>query len=631
MSSKKKDKKSFSKGAGTGKELPVLATAQSFSGQIRPSKTSKWRAAALFALNVLMLLHIAQWLMTGTTLSPIEPSESMFTLSNGAVNAGFIFFALAILATLIFGRFVCGWGCHIVALQDLCAWMLKKVGLKPRPFRSRLLAFVPLLVALYMFVLPTVERYFQKPPEQPLFPAFTNNLITTEYWATFPPIAVAIPFLFICGFLIVYFLGSKGFCTYGCPYGGFFAVADKVAPGRIRVTDACEQCGHCTAVCTSNVIVHKEVKQYGMVVDQRCMKCMDCVSVCPNDALYFGFGKPSLGVAKKEIGKQSLSWTEEIVVALAFAASLYAVWDVYQLVPMLMALGIAAISAFLVYKSVRVFASHDLAFYKYALKSNGKLKTAGWVFLLFSLGWVMLNFHSGVVKYYESKGKAAFEALTIPNELALAESDPSKWISPDDGRRMKSGREALATAARLGLFTNYHSLPKLAWIEYLSGNPEVAVKMLERASGYQTGNERALSLYYRGAILNRLNKPEEALKSLEAALQTSPDLMLAKEEKGEALWRLGRKKEAESAWNEALKDNPRLPIANYMLSGAASARGDFKTAFDFEKKANALTPRNALFNWMVGLRLKNVGMNELAETQFDFAKRLDPTVGIEKQ
>jgi hypothetical protein len=31
---------------------------------------------------------------------------------------------VAILATLIFGRFVCGWGCHILALQDFCAWML---------------------------------------------------------------------------------------------------------------------------------------------------------------------------------------------------------------------------------------------------------------------------------------------------------------------------------------------------------------------------------------------------------------------------------------------------------------------------------------------------------------------------
>ena len=203
-------------------------------------------------------------------------------------------FLSAILATLIFGRFVCGWGCHIIALQDLCAWMMKKIGIRPKQFRSRLLVYVPIIVALYMFVWPTAYRLLAAPKDEPVFPQFTNHLVTTDFWETFPPVAVAIPFLFICGFMTVYFLGAKGFCTYGCPYGGFFGIADKVAPGRIRVTDACNECGHCTATCTSNVLVHSEVKQFGMVVDPGCMKCMDCISVCPNDALYFGFGKPAI-------------------------------------------------------------------------------------------------------------------------------------------------------------------------------------------------------------------------------------------------------------------------------------------------------------------------------------------------
>src|SRR6266536_5216586 len=101
---------------------------------IRKSKTSRWRAAALIALNLFMIAHIIQWRVMGKTVSPIEPSETMHTLQRGAINAGFIFFSLAILATLIFGRFVCGWGCHILALQDLCGWFLKKIGLHPKPF-----------------------------------------------------------------------------------------------------------------------------------------------------------------------------------------------------------------------------------------------------------------------------------------------------------------------------------------------------------------------------------------------------------------------------------------------------------------------------------------------------------------
>jgi polyferredoxin len=117
---------------------------------IRKSKTSRWRAAALISRNLLMVAHFIQWWIMGRTVSPIEPSETMHTLQRGTVNAGFIFFSLAILTTLIFGRFVCGWGCHILALQDFCGWMLKKFGLTPKPFRSRLLIYVPLVAGVYI-------------------------------------------------------------------------------------------------------------------------------------------------------------------------------------------------------------------------------------------------------------------------------------------------------------------------------------------------------------------------------------------------------------------------------------------------------------------------------------------------
>src|SRR2546421_11977954 len=128
--------------------------------------------------------------------------------------------------------------------------------------------------------------------------------------------------------MTVYFLGSKGFCTYACPYGGVFILADKLAPGKIRVTDDCNQCGACTATCMANVQVHAEVAKYGMVVDPGCMKHMDCISVCPNDALYFGFGKPTVAVPKSnEIKKNySLNWPEEALAAVVFLASFLAVW-----------------------------------------------------------------------------------------------------------------------------------------------------------------------------------------------------------------------------------------------------------------------------------------------------------------
>lgn len=588
------------------------------------AKTSRWRAATLITLNLLMVAHIVQWRLMGTTVSPIEPAEAMYTIQRGVINAGFIFFSLAILTTLIFGRFFCGWACHMVSLQDLCTWLLKKMGLRPKPFRSRLLIYVPLIAGLYMFVWPTAVRYFTKPKTDPLIPQFTNHLVTTEFWATFPPVAVAIPFLFICGFMTVYFLGSKGFCTYGCPYGGFYKIIDRFSPGKIRVTDACDQCGKCTAICTSNVRVHAEVKHFGMVVDPNCHRAMDCISICPQNALYFGFGKPAIGVSGSNIRKAySLTWPEEIFGACVFLASFFAVWDVYHLIPMLMSLGIALVTTFLVLKAVRLPRSEHLSFYRFILKSSGRIKSAGWIFLGFAVIWIGLNAHSGWVRYNEHAGAVAYESIHIADELALAQANPESWLSEKDRRNITDGKKKFDAAASAGFFVNKESLSKRAWLEYLSGDPESSVELLAAAAERSTGQSRALSLYYRGAILNRLGKHNEALANLDQALSERADLVAAREEKGESLWQLGQRQAAVQAWNDAVRSNQNLVVANLMLAGAAWPV-DPKKAMAYEEQARKSTPNDASFHWMLGLRLQNVRMSNLAESHFRRAIQIDP-------
>jgi tetratricopeptide (TPR) repeat protein/ferredoxin len=596
---------------------------------IRKSKTGRWRAAALITLNLFMIAHIIQWRVMGKTVSPIEPSETMHTLQKGFVNAGFIFFTLAILATLILGRFVCGWGCHILALQDLCGWLLKKMGLHPKPFRSRLLVYVPLIGALYMFVWPTAYRMFHNPENAPLIPQFTNHLVTTNFWQTFPSVAVAIPFLFICGFVTVYFLGQKGFCTYACPYGGFFGLADKFSPGKIRVTPACNQCGHCTATCTSNVLVHAEVKQYGMVVDPGCMKCMDCVSVCPNDALYFGFGKPTILVPKSNAIRKSysLTWPEEIVGALVFLGSFLAVRGVYALVPFLMALGCATVTTFLTLKLWRLLRAKELSFYRFNLKSSGKLRKAGWAFAAFACAWIGLNAHCGWVRYREFLGNVAFQKIKLPDELALAQANPARWLSPADRENILRGKEHYQAASNVGLFVNSEALPKLAWFEYLLGDARQSVQTLGNAAAHQSGESKALSLYYRGAILNRLGRYEEAQASLDQALAERDDLILARQEKGESLWQLGRREEAISVWTDAVERNARLVLVNNELAGAKRLSGKLEEAAVHEKQADQFTPNDPFYHWILARRLQDLGMAELADKHFQQAGDLDTDKG----
>ncbi|MFL6469132.1 MAG: hypothetical protein ACJ72Z_14335, partial [Pyrinomonadaceae bacterium] len=358
--------------------------------------------------------------------------------------------------------------------------------------------------------------------------------------------------------------------------------------------------------------------------DPGCMKCMDCVSVCPNGALYWGFGKPSVTVKKSLPRNYSLTWPEEILAAAVFAASYFAVWDVYQLVPMLMALGIACVTTFVALRTFKLFRATELSFYRFNLKLAGTIQSAGWIFIAFSVFWIGVNAHSGWIRYNEVSGAKAFSNLEIPDELALAQRNPARWLSVSDQANIADGRRYLNSANDFGFFTNADTLPKLAWLEFLAGNAERAADALGFAAEHQQRQARALSLYYRGAILNRLGRHEEALLSLDSAVAERPDLITAMEEKGVAFWNLRRIDEATAMWRVAVAQNSNPPMANSFLEGAAILSGDAETAAFYKDQASRNTPNDPLFHWMLGLRLKNLGMNELAAENFKHAIELNP-------
>jgi ferredoxin len=391
-------------------------------GPVRKSTASRKRAYVLIGVHVLIGLHFLHWGLTGQSVTPVEPSEAMQTFEEGRINAGFLLFAGLIATTLIFGRWFCGWACHVVALQDLCAWLLGRIGLRPRPVRSRLLVLAPWVVAFQMFLWPHVEHWLDavnKP--MPAVADWQMALYSDDLWRTFPKWIMAPMTILVVGFLIVWWLGAKGFCTYGCPYGAFFAVADRVAPVRIKVTDACEGCGHCTSVCSSNVRVHEEVAKHGQIVDPGCMKCMDCVSVCPKDALYVGVALPKpFATSQQRIqARADFTWPEEVALAvIAFTAAQWTFRGAWfgEYVPLLLSVGLGVITAVFALLAWRLWRRPSVTFQHTVLREHGRYTCAGrWALVLLG-AWLLFTAHTFSARRLRA---SAMEAARQPIQVSI--------------------------------------------------------------------------------------------------------------------------------------------------------------------------------------------------------------------
>ncbi len=641
------------------------------------------RAAALIGVHVVMIAHFAHYLVAGSTLSPVEPSETMYSLELGELNAGFVFFAAALLLTLVFGRFMCGWACHLVAYQDLCGWIMKKMKIRPRPFRSRLLVFVPLGLALYMFVYPSVKRLVF-PPEH-AFAGFSNHMLTEDFWRTFPGPVFAVLTVLVCGFAVVYVLGAKGFCTYACPYGGFFGLLDNVSIGKILVNDDCAQCGHCTATCTSNVRVHEEVKLYGMVVDPGCMKCLDCVSVCPTNALRFGIGRP--GLLKRTPAdsvpsrRHDFTLAEEVVLGLLFVGSTLAIRGLYDGPPLLLTVCLAGMTAYAALKLYRLLRDPTVRLQNLRIKTAGKVGRSGWVFAVLTSLWLVFSVHSGFVQWHRAWGRYHLNETEVSEADFLSGDWQSKEYSDGHFAKAKSAMRSFLIADRWGLVDTVEIKRGLTWLHLLDGDDAAAerciregiaaardpdplrtdlAKILARQGRWDEASN--IDTVDAKLGLSRLcalkNQPDRAEGFIRAAIALAPDRPHLYEELASAAAAQGKWEQAIEATEEALRlrtptamDHFRMAgwlvganraaeaveqyrtcihlepesfEAYYNLGGLLGRMGRFDEAIEHLQRADELSPNDA--DTQTELGLANAGAGRISEAiqYFERAVELAP-------
>jgi polyferredoxin/Flp pilus assembly protein TadD len=625
---------------------------------IRPSRSSKRRAAVLIGVHLLIAGHIAHWLLAGTTVTPVEPSEAMAFSKAGIINAGLLFFAAAILATAVFGRFFCGWACHLVALQDLCRWLLEKAGIRPKPLRSRLLRLVPALAFAYMFLWPVAYRLWIGDS----FRRHGTEFTTSHFWATFPGWAIGGLTFLLCGFVIVYFLGAKGFCTYACPYGAVFGVAERLSPLRIRVTDACAGCAHCTAVCTSNVRVHEEVRDYGMVVNPGCMKCLDCVSVCPNDALYYGAG-PIPWLAKPRVAeparpRPAFRLWEEVVLGAAFAAAFFTFRGLYGTVPFLMSLGVAGILAYVVLLALQMVARRDVGALYLQLRRGGRLTGAGRAFAG-ALALVLAFWaHSAVIRLHAFLGERAYARTAGLRAAALDLGREPRPASDADRALVRRALSHLERVRDWGLFPTLGNAGRLAWLYLLAGDSaalarqsDVALERGEAAAMHQLvardawarGDAAAAVAGYERAVAADPGS-EAPYLALGAVLAGSGDLVAAGQVFDSARQRLGDSSNllynagltrallgdgegAIALFEAVLARDPEHLQARENLAGLLAGAGRFEASVAHFRAALARVPDDARTRLLLARALAGAGRRQEAAAELREALRLAPGLG----
>lgn len=592
---------------------------------------AKWRTGTLAAVYLLMGLHIAHWKLAGRTLAPLEFNEVLYTVHLGIVTGGFIFMGLTMVATLVAGRFFCSWMCHMVALQDGSAWLLKKVGIKPKHIRSRTLLWLPFAAVLYLFVLPQIERAMTGQPPVKLHMAEDSSgfasFMTTDFWRNLPPVAITLITFVACGGLAIYVLGSRSFCQYGCPYGMVFALADRVAPGKILLTGDCNQCGKCTAVCNSHIQVHREVDQFQRVVDPNCLKDLDCVQVCPNDALSFGFGKPSGLLSTKKLKgytkKFDFTVGEDIVLALSTFVFITIFRGLYDTIPFLLAIAMGIIFAVMLILLFRLFRGEYVRFGHLILKRPhgitgwGKVFSGGMTILL------ILTVHSAYVHTHAYLGERTYNSLLKAQQqssLAPANADPVA---------VNEAFDHLYKADELGLLHPASLHRELAALSILKNDQASALKYLEEMLAQLPNDVEARVKY--GKLLLLQGKTEEAFRQFKLVEEENLVTDRDKHYRAEATLALGHMRETAGFPSEALKyfeaaqkDDPANPEVKLALGVTYTREGQFQKAEQMLVEAQVNYPASALIENNLGVICYREKRFADAERHFEKVNQLQP-------
>ena len=182
-------------------------------------------------------------------------------------------------ATVLVGRFFCGFFCSFGAVQDLL-WLgshrLRALfpGKRDLKKADRIFRFAKYAVLFYfiIFVWSGVTAVKTAGPWQVF-----GQYVSFGHWPGLKPL------LSVGGILLlVIFIGSlfvqRFFCRYFCPMGAIYSLISRASFLKIdKPREGCGKCHLCTSKCTMGMDLTKKDR----IAGGECISCQKCVSWCP--------------------------------------------------------------------------------------------------------------------------------------------------------------------------------------------------------------------------------------------------------------------------------------------------------------------------------------------------------------
>ena len=188
-------------------------------------------------------------------------------------------------ATVLVGRFFCGFFCSFGAVQDLL-WLgshrLRALfpGKRNLKKADRIFRFAKYAVLFYfiIFIWSGVTAVKTAGPWQVF-----GQYVSFGHWPGLKPL------LSVGGvLLLLIFIGSlfvqRFFCRYFCPMGAIYSLISQTSFLKIdKPREECGKCHLCTSKCTMGVDLTKKDR----IAGGECISCQKCVSWCPKGNAHF--------------------------------------------------------------------------------------------------------------------------------------------------------------------------------------------------------------------------------------------------------------------------------------------------------------------------------------------------------